>query len=97
VHAKNVLTRLKGLKRDIFIKLEKSMIKIRVSDFEEQGKAYLESLMNKKPSELRKEMVKFLNESEWPDTYDYRIVLEFINDFFLIGMDDRNENRNEDE
>ena len=44
--------------------------------------------MHKKPSEIRKEMIKFLNESAWTDSYDYKVVLEFINDFFMIGMDD---------
>lgn len=40
-------------------------------------------LTDNKQKELREEMIKFLKETHWPDSYDYSLILEFVNDFFF--------------
>jgi len=59
------------------------MIEIKVSDFEEEGRKFINMLTDNKGQELRKEMIKFLKENYWPDSLEYGLILEFINDFFI--------------
>lgn len=59
------------------------MIEINISQLEQYSQKYLNELMNKKPEEVRKEMIKFLKESYRNDGFEYGLILEFINDFFV--------------
>lgn len=60
------------------------MIEINVSEFEKDSIDYINKLTDNKGQEIRKEMIKFLKENYWPDSSDYGLILEFINDFFII-------------
>ena len=59
------------------------MIKMNISNLEEESINFLNLLTENKRKELRNQMVKFLKESHWPDSLDYALILEFIDDFFL--------------
>lgn len=59
------------------------MIKVNMSEIENEGKNFLNLLTDNKKKELRNEMIKFLKENTWPDSLDYGLILEFIDDFFL--------------
>ena len=61
------------------------MIEINITCFEEQAKKYLNMLTDNKSQELRKEMIKFLKENNWPDSLEYCLILKFINDFFVTS------------
>lgn len=66
------------------------MIAVNVTELEEEGKKYLDNLTDNKRIELRNEMVKFLKQSQWPNS-DYALILEFIDDFFLTNFADNSE------
>jgi hypothetical protein len=59
------------------------MIEMNISTFEEESINYLNLLTDEKKRELRLQMIKFLKESHWPDSLEYGLILEFINDFFV--------------
>jgi hypothetical protein len=59
------------------------MIEVNISTIEEESENFLNHLTDNKKNELRKQMIKLLKESYWPDTLDYGLILEFINDFFV--------------
>jgi hypothetical protein len=44
---------------------------------------YVNQITNNKADVIRKEMIKFLKETVWPDELRYIEILEFINDFFI--------------
>lgn len=59
------------------------MIKINLTNLENEAIDAINKLSNNK-EELRKEMIKFLKDTHWPDTLEYGEILEFINDFFVV-------------
>jgi len=62
------------------------MIECNLTDLEEKGIAYLEKITDNKRIELRDEMVKFLKQNTWPDSSEYGVILEFIDDFFMTTL-----------
>lgn len=64
------------------------MIEIKVSDFDEPAREFINMLTNNKGKEIRNEMIKFLKENNWPDSSEYAVILEFIDDFFFSILDD---------
>ncbi len=59
------------------------MIEIDITGYEEEAVEYINMLTEDKRKKLRKEMINFLKQNTWPDSIEYGIVLEFINDFFV--------------
>ncbi len=62
------------------------MIEINISDFEKESMNYINMLTDNKGQEIRQEMIKFLKEGYWPDSTEYCLILEFINDFFIAEL-----------
>jgi len=64
------------------------MIEANLTELEKEAKEYIDMLTDNKAQELRKEMIKFLKKCHWPDSLEYGLVLEFINDFFIKNQPD---------
>lgn len=67
------------------------MIEINLSELENEGRKYLNMLTDGKAQEIRKAMIKFVKENYWADSFEYGLILEFINDFFLEAHTSKNE------
>lgn len=65
------------------------MIQINISELENESKKLIDMLTDNKGQEFRKEMIKFLKQSYWPDSFEYGLILEFINDFFVSTQPER--------
>ncbi len=55
-----------------------------MSELEEKSIEYVNLLTDNKAKEMRKEMIKFLKESHYQDSFEYAAILEFVNDFFIL-------------
>lgn len=65
------------------------MIKVNLTELKEEGKKFINMLTDNKGQELRLEMIKFLKEEYWPDSFEYGLILEYINDFFFAFQPER--------
>lgn len=59
------------------------MIKGDLSSLEKESKEYLRVVTDNRAQNIKKEMIKFLKEAYWPDSSEYGLLMEFINDFFM--------------
>ncbi len=59
------------------------MIEVNISELEKDGKRYLDMLTGNETEKTREEMIKFLKEAFCTDCYEYAVILEYVNDFFM--------------